>query len=203
MEVLETREVAGVTVVKFNPTPPMKAFAISAFLDPSVSGKSPEEICRAAGVSAALYKKFLSFEPQFSEWLEDFRISIGGKNRRAALEAVGYQEALKGDFAFWKVLAVKEGIISHDRLDIGAAIPANLGAFNNFSEDQLSDLRDSLLSGLRSVEDAGTINLAEGPGGWQPEGDSTGVIEVPEGQMALDEGMGLDGKCGLHEIESF
>jgi len=203
IEILVQEIVAGVPVVRFNASPAMKVFAMTAFCDPEMSGKTPEEICRHAGISPSLYRKFLSYEPHFSEWLEDRRIALGGKNKKAMLEAIGMEKAMAGEFNFWKPLAQREGVISNDRLDIGDALPANLGSFENFSDEQLQGIRDSLLSGLRAVEDSGTIDLVEGAEGWQSKGDPTGTHPLPEEPVALATGMGADGERGEPGLESF
>lgn len=202
-EILKQEIVSGVPVVRFTPNAAMKVFAMTAYCDPEMAGKSPEEICRQAGVPLATYKRFLSYEPYWSEWLEERRIQLGGKNKRAMLEAIGMERAMEGDFQFWKPLAQREGVISNDRLDIGAVLPASLGSFNNFTEEQLTGIRDSLLSGLRSVEDQGSIAMVEGPSGWQPEGSAAGAPAVPEEPVALAAGVGADGKRGLEELDAF
>lgn len=205
MNVIEVKLINGVEVLKFNATPAMKTFAAAAFCDPALSGKDAATICRSAGISDAMYKRFLSYEPHFSEWLESERMRLGGKNKRAMLEAVGMKLALDGDFQFWKPLAMREGVISPDRLDIGAALPANLNSFKDMNEQQLLALQDSLMATLRSDADAGEISLAEGPQGWERQGDSGGASEVPEGQVVLADELGVNGESAQHlgELDDF
>lgn len=186
-EVLEVRTVNGVEVTKFHATPAMRLFALSSFFDPELRGKSPDKICKAIGISNARYREWLGYEPWFSEWLEELRASLGGANRRAALEFVGMQQAMNGEFNFWKAMALKEGVISPDRLDVGAAIPANLGAMKDASQSDLDALQNSILAGLRSQGEPGEVALVEGPDGWERESDQSGTAEVPGSVVSVDE----------------
>ena len=202
MEVLVERIVAGVPVVTFEPTPQMRLFVMTALCDKSFQGKTPEEICVGIGIGKKSYEKFQSFDPWFSEWVEDQRIKVGGKNKRAALEFVGMQMALAGEFNFWKPLALREGVISPDRLEIGVNIPSSLPALRELNVDQLTTLENSILAELRAEADSGTITLAEGPDGWQREGDPGRADEV-QGSVVLHPKLGTDGERALDGLDSF
>lgn len=201
-QVLVKRESAGVEVFDFHPTPQMQLYAMMLFCDRTLSKRTPEAVCEAAGIPTSAYRRFLDYEPHFSEWLEDRRLILGGRSRKAVLEAVGMEQALKGEFNFWKAMAIKEGVIDPDRLDVGAAIPANLGAFKEMTPDELKTLENTVLADLRGEGVPGEIALVEGPSGWEPEGNPGGAPEV-SGPVVLADELGSDGERALSELESF
>lgn len=189
-------------MTEFRPTPGMRLFALSAICDPECRNLSPEDICRSVGLSKGSYKTFMSYEPWFSEWLEQVRLALGGKNKKAMLEMVGMERALAGEFNFWKPLAIREGVINPDQLNLGAAVPSNLGAMKDMSNEQLSALENTVMATLRSSGDPNEIAMVEGAGGWEPEGDSGGTAEV-QGPVVLDDELGADGERSLGELERF
>lgn len=201
-DVLQVRTVHGVEVVEFKPTPQMRLFAMALFCDPSLSGKEPEAICDSIGISHHAFKTFKSYEPHYSEWMEDFRLSLGGKNKRSALEAVGMQRALAGEFNFWKPLALREGVIEPDRLEMGISIPANLGAYRGMDDNKLKALENSVMESLRADDNSGTVDFSQSPDGWERESDSGGTSEVPLPVVLAPE-LGVDGESPLDGLESF
>lgn len=204
VEVLQKRIENGVELMVFVPTSQMRLYAMTAFCDRGARGRSPEAICDAAGLPHSAYDRFLKYEPWFTEWLEDRRIELGGKSLKTALEAVGTEQALKGEFQFWKPLAIREGVISPDKLEIGASIPSDLGAYKEMSPNDLRALESSVLASLRGEGEAhpGEITLAEGPQGWERQGDPGGAPEVPE-PVVLAGQLGSHGERALSELESF
>lgn len=201
-QVLEKYEKAGVELVRFNPTPAMQLFAMMYFCDRTLTKRTPETVCEAAGIALSTYKRFLDYEPHFSEWLEDRRMVLGGRSRKALLETVGMEQALKGEFNFWKAMAIKEGVIDPDKLEIGATMPTNLNAYKEMTPDDLKALENTVLAELRGEGVPGEIALIEGPSGWEPEGSSPGAAEVP-GPVVLADELGTDGERALAQLESF
>jgi hypothetical protein len=202
MNCLVTKKVNGQDVVQFVPTPRMRLFALSLFCDPAMAGKEPEQICSAIGLGKSSWKRFQEFNPYFEEWLEDMRLALGGKNKRSLLELVGMEKALAGEFNFWKAMAVKHGTIAPDQLNVGVAIPANLGAMKDMNDDQLAGLENSVMAALRSESKPGEIDMVEGVDGWQPEGDSGGTAEV-QGSVVLHNELAPDRECAYRELELF
>ncbi len=200
---LEVRKINGVEVTQFKPTPGMRLFALSAICDPLCSGKDPEEICKSIGLGKTSYSNFLKFEPYFSEWLDEVRLALGGKSKKHLLEMVGFERALAGEFNFWKPLAIREGVISEDKLNVGLSLPANLGAFKGMTDEQFDATENSIMDSLRGQANAGEITLLESDSGWKQEGDSFGVDEVLQKSVVLADDVGIDGKCRLEEIERF
>lgn len=203
LQCLQTKKVNGQEVVSFVPLPSMRLFALSMFCDPDMRGKEPEEICQAIRLPKNSYRNFLKYEPYFSEWLDEFRLAMGGRSRKALLESVGMERALAGEFNFWKPLAIREGVISEDKLLLGASLPSNLGSFTEMSDEQLSATENSIMDSLRGKPDSGTIDLFESDSGWQPKGDSPGADPVREGPLVLVDKLGDDGKLGVDLDESF
>lgn len=203
MEVLRSKTVAGITVIEFIPTPKMRLFAYAISCDQNFIGKDPEDVCAGVGIGRSAYKGFLKYDPHFTEWLEEVRTMFGGKNKRAMLEFVGMEKALRGDFQFWKPFAIKEGVINPDQLNHGTVLPANLGSLKDVSDDDLAKVRDSLLGSLRAVEDQRPIDMVEGDSGWEQASDLPGAPKVPEGPVALPPGVGSDRERALQELESF
>jgi len=204
-EVLKRRTEAGVELLEFCPTRAMKLYALTAHCDRSLPRyPTPEQVCAAAGLSESTYKGFLQFEPYWSEWLEERRIELGGRSLKTALEAVGVERALDGDVAFWKPLAIREGVISADKLEIGASLPADLGAYKEMKPDDLLALENSVLAALRGEGEAnpGEIAMVESAEGWRPESDPGGAAQVP-GSLLLDDELGADGESSLRKLESF
>lgn len=199
---LVTKEVSGVELVEFNPNSAMMLFSMYAFCDKGLAGKRPEVICEAIGIPVNSYNNFQKYNPYFEEWLEKRRLELGGKSKRAALEAVGMERALAGEFNFWKALSIREGVIDPDKLEIGANLPANLGAFKGMSNDELNALENSTMASLRGEGVSGEIAMVEGPLGWEREGDSGGTTQVPR-SLALHDEVGPNGKSSLSELESF
>ncbi len=168
----QTRKVGDVEFTTFLPDQKMKLFAMSLFCDKEISSGNTAVVCRAAGLPENSYEKFCKdYDPWFSEWLEQRRFALGGRNKRAALEAVGLEEALKGNFAFWKPLAIREGIIDHDKMEVGLNIPVSLPALKELDDSQLKSLEDTVMASLRGEADSGEIAMVEGPQRWEPEGD--------------------------------
>lgn len=200
--VLQKRTMAGVEFMEFTPTAKMQLFALSYLCDIEFKGKEPEYVCRAIGLSDAIYREFTRYEPYFSEWLEKRRLALGGRSRKAALEAVGIERALAGEFNFWKAMAIKEGVIDPDKLEIGAAIPADLGALRKMSDHDLKALENSVMASLRGEGEPGEIALVEGPSGWEREGDSGGTAEV-QGPLVSAPELGPDRECALAGLDAF
>lgn len=202
LKCLQVLKKNGVEITQFNPTPAMRLYALSAICDPEFANLEPEVVCKAIGLTKNSYKSFLQYEPYFSEWIEEVRLALGGKNKKRLLEMVGMERALAGEFNFWKPLAIREGVINPDTLNVGAAIPANLGALKGMNEQQLSELENSVMATLRSSGEPGEIAMVEGASGWEPEGDSGGAPEVPR-SVVLDDELGSDGERALGELERF
>lgn len=159
-------------VMKFYPDQRMKLFAMTLYCDKSVSSGNPAAVCLAAGIPANSYERFCDqFGEFFEEWLEDRRLQLGGKNKKAALEAVGLEQALAGDFQFWKPLAIREGVIDADRMEVGFNIPSSLPALKELNVSELKSLENTIMAGLRGESEPGEIVMAEGPSGWERESD--------------------------------
>ena len=203
LQCLTTKKVNGQEVVSFIPIPSMRLFALSLFCDPATKNMDPEDVCEHAGLPKNSYKKFLKFEPYFGEWLEEFRLAMGGRSRKQLLESVGMERALAGEFNFWKPLAIREGVISEDKLLLGASLPANLGNFTGMSDEQLAATENSIMDSLRGKAESGAIDLFEGPDGWKPEGNPPGAAEVREERVVLVDKLGADGELGVDLDESF
>lgn len=202
MNCLVTKKVNGISVTEFNPTPQMRLFALSAFCDPALSGKEPEFICASIGLSKSAWRRFMEFEPHFSEWLEDMRLTLGGKSKKRLLEMVGMERALAGEFNFWKPLAVREGVINPDQLNVGLNIPANLGALKDMNDEQLAGLENSVMAALRSETQPGEIAMVEGPGGWEPESNPGGAAEM-QGSVPPTDELDPNREHSLRELEHF
>ncbi len=200
--VLQRKTIAGVDLMVFNPTTQMQLFALTYLCDPEYKGKTPETICEAVGIARNSFDRFLKYEPYFSEWLEKRRLELGGRSRKVALETVGMERALAGEFNFWKAMAIKEGVIDPDKLDIGASLPANLGALKEMNVNDLKALENSVMASLRGENHAGEIAMVEGPQGWEREGDSGGNPEVPE-SVVLAPKLGADRERALAGLEPF
>lgn len=168
---ITTKEVAGVPVTVFNPNAAMMIFSMYAFCDKDLSGKSPEKICEAIGIARNSYDQFQKYNPFFEEWLESRRLALGGKSKKAALEAIGMEQALKGEFNFWKAMALKEGVIAPDKMEIGISIPSNLPALKELDDEHIAALENSIMATLRGESESGEIAMVEGPEGWEREGD--------------------------------
>lgn len=203
MRQLRVKKVNGVEYTEFTPDPKMRLFALSYFCDKEFRGKDPVEICELIGIGKNAYKKFLSYDPYFSEWLEQQRLLLGGRSRKHMLEMVGMEKALEGEFNFWKAMSIKEGVISADTLNIGAALPSNLGHFKDMSDEQLLAAENTILANLRGQTEPATIDLSEGPGGWEPESDPPGTSPLCEGSLVLASELGPDGECPIQIDESF
>lgn len=193
----------GVEVISLRPNQKMMAFAFALTLDPTCRGKQPLEILVHSGIASdqRAAEKVLrnwrdAYNPYFDEWLEDVQIKYHPKNIKNMLEFVGLNEAFKGEFTFWKAFAIREKVIQPDQTNIGV-IPADLGAFNDWTEDQVNKHRDSLLESLRALEDQGSIDVAPGPPEGGPESDSRGALEMLQEPVALPESVGSDGECAL------
>ena len=100
-------------------------------------------------------------------------------NFKVALEVVGKEEAIRGNFAFWRPFAIKEKIIDPDQASL-TLIPSNLGAHDNLDEQNLDAIRDRLLSASRSMEDQGEPLMVEDAGGGERESDSERAAPLPE-----------------------
>lgn len=202
MECLIVKKVHGVPVTEFVPTPKMRAFALSAYCDPDFRDMEPEAVCEKIGIGKGAYKTFLAYNPYFEEWCEEIKAMLGPKNKKLLLESVGMERALRGDFQFWKPLAIREGVISPDRIDHGVAIPSNLGALRSMSDDQLNATENSIMAALRGGGDTGPVDLVEGPNGWERESDPGGAAPQREGSLVLAAELGADGEHALHELDA-
>lgn len=161
-----------VEMMRFIPDQKMKLFAMTLYCDKEVVASNPAAVCEAAGIPRDSYERFCSqFGEYFEEWLEDRRLALGGRNKKAALEAVGIEKALAGDFQFWKPLAIREGVIQKDSMDLGISIPSNLGTLKELGADDLKALENSIMATLRGESQPSEIVMAEGPEGWQRQSD--------------------------------
>jgi len=203
MNPLVVRKVNGVETTSFQPSPTMRLYALAALADPECIGKDPEDICAAVGIGRNSFKRFQEFNPYFEEWLEEIRLTMGGKNKKLILELVGMEEAMKGNFNFWKAMAIKHGVISPDQLNVGAAIPSNLGNFQGMSDAELNATENTIMAALRGQADPATIDLSEGPTGWGPEGDPPGAAAVCEVPVVLHPQLGSDRERALDGLDAF
>lgn len=201
-EYLIEKNVGGVKFTKFNPSPKMRLFALSIFCDPNLKGLSPHSVCESLGIGKGAYETFEKWNPWFEEWLEEIRITLGGKNKKALLESIGMERALAGDFQFWKPLAIREGVIDADRLSVGVEIPSSLKDMEKIDGDKLKGLENSLLAELRGESNPRPIDLVEGPEGWEHQGSTDGAPQV-QGSLVLDPELGTDRERALSELESF
>ena len=167
----EKRIIGDTEVMIFHPDIKMRLFAVSLFCDKEIVTSSTKAVCLAAGLAESAYDKFCEKDPWFSEWLEERRIQLGGKNKKAALEAVGLEKALGGDFQFWKPLAIREGVIQRDVLEIGLNIPSSLPALKELDDNAIAALENSVMASLRGEAEPGEIAMVEGPKGWERESD--------------------------------
>jgi hypothetical protein len=199
LEILQVRYLNGVKTISLSPTLKMRLFAISYYCDPEMKGMDPEEVLTRIGLPKSLITKWQKeFDPYFTEWMDDQRAIFTSGKAAKMLEAVGMERALSGDFQFWKPMSIKHKVIEQDGATL-TVIPANLGAFNEWTPEQLNNHRDSLLSGLRGLENQGRADLAPSPPGGKPEGDPRRTIEVPARSVVLDEGVGSDGERPLED----
>ncbi len=209
MAVLEERIINGKKEISFNPDLKMKLFAYAVSCDPRYVGLAPEEVLPAIGLRRDLFTRWQrDYDPFFEEWLEGVVMTFRGGNVKKMLEFVGLQRAFDGEFNYWKAFALREKVIQPDQLNHGL-IPATLGVYSEWSEQQVEQHRTTLLEALRgdSVEavpamaDATGSPLAgEAPGGG-PEVYPCGVASLSKGQMALDAGVGADGERSPLERE--
>ena len=181
----------------------MRLFALSLFCDKNMKGKEPEEIGEAIGIGAKAYKQFLKWDPYFSEWLEESRLALGGKSRKQMLDMVGMEKAMSGEFNFWKAMAIKEGVIAADTINVGLNIPSNLDNFKDMTDEQLAGAENSIMAALRGQADPGTIDLFEGADGWEREGDTPGADPVPASPVVLADELGADGEHAIPGLEPF
>lgn len=185
----------------FEPTPSMKLLAYAMFADPRTRKMSFNKILEEVGITEKGFKNWRkNFSPFFDDWLEEMRVLLKGNKdqKKNILEFVGMERALSGDPAFWKPLAIREGVISNDEVNVNL-IPANLGKYSELSEAEIDRHRNSLLANLRSVEDEGVITLATGTTEGEQGSDSSGTPEMLEEPLALPESLGDDGERTLED----
>lgn len=189
-EILTKKIIGGKEFITFSPTPKMRVFALAAFADPENRGREPEKILESLGMRKSLLKDWQQFNPYWEEWLGEMEVLFTSKNRKNMLDAVGFEKALSGDFNFWKQMALKEKVIDPESATIN--IPINLSAFDGWTDEQIIEHRNTLLSNARSLEDKGRDALAPGDIEGESEGDARGAIEVQPRSLVLDEGVGTD-----------
>lgn len=159
-------------IMIFKPDQKMKLFAMTLYCDKTVSSGNPAAVCEAAGIPLNSYERFCDqFGEYFQEWLEERRLAFGGRNKKAALEAVGLEKALAGDFQFWKPLAIREGVIQKDSVEVGISIPSSLSAMGELGESDIAALENSVMASLRGEAHTGEIAMVEGPQGWERQSD--------------------------------
>lgn len=167
----EKKKIGDTEYMEFYPCQKMRLFAMTLYCDKEVSG-NPEAVCIAAGIPINSYDKFCEIGGEwFLEWLDKRRFELGGKNKRAALEAVGMEKALAGDHQFWKPLAIREGVIQRDSVEIGINIPSSLPALKEMTDGEIAALENSVMASLRGETEPREIVMAEGPQGWERESD--------------------------------
>lgn len=192
-EILRTQRIGDQTYVTFVATPKMRVFALAMFADPENRDKEPEEVLKQLGFSTTILKKWQAYDPYFSEFLEEMKILFSTKNRNKMLDAVGMEKALSGDFQFWKTMALKEKVIDPDNATL-TIIPANLGGFSEWSEQQVLEHTNNLMDSLRGVENKGVIDVAPSHPSGGHEGNSRRASSLSEEPLEISYEVGADGE---------
>lgn len=182
----------------FEPTDRQKLFAACYFCVPQYKNMEPGELCKELGFKEDAFDKWCK-DPYFQEWIDDQRglFSRGPSIKKAMLEYTGMRKALEGEFNFWKPLSIREGVINPDQVNHGLNI--NLGAFNDFSPEQVNQHADLLLDSLCAMEGKEELGLAQSDSGSGPESNPSGTTQVQEQPMALSEGLVQNGECSLDD----
>lgn len=177
--------------VVFKPNARMQLFAAYWFCHPQYKSYSSEELCKELGYKQGTFENWChKFDPDFTEWIEEQRAIFRGREnaKKAILEFVGMNEASKGDFQYWKLLAQREKVISPDQVTHNFRL--NLESMNDLDESQIQHHADSLLQSIISLEDQGGVDLAEGISEQQPESGEGGAIDVPFEPVEISDEMG-------------
>ena len=199
MECIKEKTVNGLKVVEFLATPKMRLFSYAISCDPKYMNREPGYVCRGLGMAENTYAKWCShYNPYFEEWLDECRHLFRTTNTAKMLEFVGLERAYKGDFQFWKPFALKHKVIDAETTNVNL-LPSNLSAFGDLDEAGVDSLRNTLLGGLRAMEDQRGHDLAESPPESRPESDARGTSEVPLEPVVLDASLGLDRERPLED----
>lgn len=187
---LEIEERNGVEVINYHPTPSMLLFA-HARANPRYARTSNEALLDALGMKKDQLERWRRLlDPHFSEWLDQTVAKISPANLKIALEAVGIEKALAGEFVFWKPLAIREKVISPDQTNV-SVIPSNLSGYDNLNESNIDGVRNALLQEARSLEDGRISPMAQDAGkGPESESNSSRTDEVSEESVVLDSRLG-------------
>jgi hypothetical protein len=89
----------------FTPTPKMRAL-LDAAIDPAVP-PTVSAMCRVARIERKSWYRWREL-PGFLDWFND-ACANAYDALRSALVKVGYQKAIEGDFAFWRVMMERCG----------------------------------------------------------------------------------------------
>lgn len=120
------------------------------------------------------------YNPYFDEWLDDFVLTHSNKKfLKDMLEGVGVRKALAGDFQFWKPMAIRERVIETESMNL-KLIPVNLGAFDEWTPEQLEANRDTLLEALRPVAGQEEPGVAPDPTAGASESNPVRTGKVQE-----------------------
>lgn len=173
MSCLESRMINGKTEISFNPNPQMYAFAMARGV-PGHAHLDDKQVMDKIGMNGNTVVGWRrDYNPHFDEWLEGYLMThTNAKMLKAMLESVGVQKALAGEFNFWKPLALREGVIKPDSVNLNV-IPIDLGKLGDMSDSELEDARKTVMASLLPVRDEGGTGVADSPQEEGPKGDST------------------------------
>lgn len=171
----------GKSFVKFVPDAKMFAFASSRALPENLT-KKDQAICEQINLPYSTLQRWRAeSNPYFDEWVENYLLlnSGGQKLLKKMLEDVGIKKAMEGDFAFWKALSIKYGVIAPDSANLNL-VPVNLQNYDQWTPEQLEAQRNTLLQSLLPVADGAGSEVAPASEAGRPEGDPGRTSPLPK-----------------------
>lgn len=171
----------GKSFVKFVPDAKMFGFAAARALPENLT-KKDKAVCESINLPYGTLERWRAeSNPYFDEWVENYLLINSGGTRllKKMLEDVGIKKAMEGDFAFWKAMAIKHGVIAADSANLNV-IPVNLQNYDQWTPEQLEAQRNTLLSSLIPMAEGVGPEVAATPETGGPESDPARTPPLPE-----------------------
>lgn len=178
--------------VSFNPTGHMVLFAIEKAKAP---GEGDPELARRAGISpsqpAAWAKKYGTM---YLAWLEEFIEASHFSRQAEVLEAVGMIHATQGQYAYWKDLAKKHGVIADEVKEVRVTLNTDFNIV--LAQGDLADARRRILQEVRGLGEPGkprVVDVTPPKDTTSPEGAGSGAGDMQGRSVALPPPLVRDG----------
>jgi len=123
------------------------------------------------------------------QWYQEALENLGC-NTKKMLEAVGKIMAANGEYSFWKDMARTYDVISAEKIEQKhTIIPADLGKYDELTDEQIERAQQRIMASLRGEEDKGDSRLLDDASeGQEPSENGADSLQERSLEIPIDLG---------------